>query len=220
MDKLESRNLTSNLTILYCVSQVEFNDSGIINPKKLMEKRTVMLSTPKSHHCSTVSTQFILRLSLVFLCFIAFETTATEFIGRATCINCHSEQNTQWSGSHHDLAMQLANNGTVLGDFDSATLSVFGVTSSFCKKEGKFIVRTDGPDGQLQDYEIKYAFGVNPLQQYLVEFPGGRLQALSLTWDARPKEQGGQRWFHLYPDEKIDHNDELDRKSTRLNSSH
>ena len=44
-----------------------------------------------------------------------------------------------------------------------------------------------------------YTFGVEPLQQYLIELPGGRLQALGIAWDARPKEQGGQRWFHLYP---------------------
>lgn len=168
-----------------------------------------MLSMPKSHQCSTVLTQFKLNVCFVLLCFIAFETTAAEFIGRTTCINCHSEQNTQWSGSHHDLAMQLTNDNTVLGDFNNATISVFGITSSFFKKDGKFMVRTDGPDGKLQDYEIKYTFGVDPLQQYLIEFPGGRLQALSLTWDSRPKEQDGQRWFHLYPDEKIDHNDEL-----------
>jgi hypothetical protein len=32
---------------------------------------------------------------------------------------------------------------------------------------------------------------------------------LSIAWDARPAESGGQRWFHLYPDERIDHRDEL-----------
>ena len=62
---------------------------------------------------------------------------------------------------------------------------------------------TDGPDGKLADYEIKYTFGVHPLQQYLIELPGGRLQALSIAWDARPKAQGGQRWFHLYPGQNI-----------------
>ena len=46
---------------------------------------------------------------------------------------------------------------------------------------------------------IKYTFGVYPLQQYLIELPGGRLQALGVAWDARPKAEGGQRWFHLYP---------------------
>ena len=41
----------------------------------------------------------------------------------------------------------------------------------------------------------------DPLQQYLIEFPDGRLQALSIAWDSWPKDVGGQRWFHLYPDE-------------------
>jgi predicted CXXCH cytochrome family protein len=71
------------------------------------------------------------------------------------------------------------------------------------------MIRTDGPDGKLADFEIKYTFGVAPLQQYLIEFPGGRYQALSIAWDARPKGEGGQRWFHLYPGERIDHRDQL-----------
>jgi len=51
------------------------------------------------------------------------------------------------------------------------------------------MVRTDGPDGKLHDYEIKYTFGVVPLQQYLIEFPDGRLQALGIAWDSRPAEE-------------------------------
>jgi len=132
-----------------------------------------------------------------------------QYVGRTICAECHPQQNTQWAGSHHDLAMQPANAETVLGDFDNATLTQYGVTSSFFRKENRFIVRTEGGDGELHDYEIKYTFGVDPLQQYLIEFPGGRLQALSIAWDARPEAQGGQRWFHLHPDEKIAHDDEL-----------
>jgi hypothetical protein len=70
-------------------------------------------------------------------------------------------------------------------------------------------VRTDGSDGALADFDVKYTFGVYPLQQYLVEFPDGRVQALSIAWDARPKKEGGQRWFHLYPNERVTHDDEL-----------
>jgi len=33
--------------------------------------------------------------------------------------------------------------------------------------------------------------------------PGGRLQALEIAWDSRPRERGGQRWFFLYPGQKI-----------------
>ena len=75
------------------------------------------------------------------------------------------------------------------------------MNSGFFRRDGKFFIRTDGPDGQLADFEVKYTFGIAPLQQYLVELPGGRLQAVSVTWDARPREQGGQRWFRQYPNE-------------------
>jgi Flp pilus assembly protein TadD len=71
------------------------------------------------------------------------------------------------------------------------------------------MVRTDGPDGAHHDYEIRFTFGVTPLQQYLIAFPDGRLQALSVAWDSRPASEGGQRWFHLYPDEPIRHDDIL-----------
>jgi tetratricopeptide (TPR) repeat protein len=135
--------------------------------------------------------------------------SAPEFVGRAACAGCHAEQDRLWQGSHHDLAMQEANEETVLGDFHDAPFRKDGVVSRFFRRDGRFLVNTDGPDGRLADFEIKYTFGVTPLQQYLVELPGGRLQALSITWDSRPKSQGGQRWFHLYPNEKIDHTDEL-----------
>ena len=50
-----------------------------------------------------------------------------------------------------------------------------------------------------------------------VEFPDGRLQALSIAWDSRPKDQGGQHWFHLYPNEEIRHDDVL--HWTKLNQN-
>ncbi len=137
------------------------------------------------------------------------ENDPADMVGRSVCAGCHEDQVALWSGSHHDLAMQPANGETVLGDFNNADVTQFGVTSTFYRKDGQYRVRTEGPDGKLHDYEIKYTFGVQPLQQYLVEFPGGRLQVLSLAWDTRPKAAGGQRWFHLYPDEKIAHDDEL-----------
>ena len=105
--------------------------------------------------------------------------------------------------------MQAATPATVLGDFADAKLDHFGVVTTFSRAGDKFMVRTDGPDGALHDYEIAYTFGVYPLQQYLIAMPGGRLQALGIAWDSRPKEQGGQRWFHLYPDQKLPPGDRL-----------
>jgi tetratricopeptide (TPR) repeat protein len=105
--------------------------------------------------------------------------------------------------------MQDANAQTVLGNFDRSRFSYAGVTSTFFTRDGKFFVNTDGPGGTLADYEVKYTFGVTPLQQYLIEFPGGRYQALGIAWDTRPKGAGGQRWFHLYPNENVDYTDQL-----------
>ena len=131
------------------------------------------------------------------------------YVGRASCASCHQQEYERWQRSHHDQAMQEASAETVLGDFDDATFAYAGVTSTFFKRGGTFFVRTDGPDGTLQDYEIAYTFGVTPLQQYLIAFPGGRYQTLGIAWDTRPRDEGGQRWFHLYPDDAIDHEDPL-----------
>jgi predicted CXXCH cytochrome family protein len=126
------------------------------------------------------------------------------FVDDHACARCHEAAYREWSGSHHDQAMQPANEKTVLGNFNDARITHFGVTSRFFTRGGKFFVNTEGSDGKPADFEIKYTFGVDPLQQYLIEFPGGRLQSLTIAWDTVKK-----RWFSLYPDEKIPPGDSL-----------
>lgn len=149
----------------------------------------------------------------LFLCAIVFcATTANAdntFTGSETCRGCHAEEHALWRGSHHDLAMQLPSSDTVLGNFDNATFTYNNITTRFFRKGDKYMVSTDGEDGKTQDFEVAYVFGFTPLQQYLLPLSRGRLQALSIAWDARPEAEGGQRWYHLYPDEKIDFKDPL-----------
>ena len=146
------------------------------------------------------------------------ETQATlTFVGSETCAGCHRGEAERWRTSQHKHAMAHANEASVLGDFSDATFDYYGVRSRFFRQDGKFLVETDGPDGKLATFEVKYTFGLDPLQQYLIEFPDGRLQALSIAWDSRPKDQGGQRWFHLYPNEEIKHDDIL--HWTKLNQN-
>lgn len=132
-----------------------------------------------------------------------------SYVGVNACRECHQEQFRSWKGSHHDMAMQHATPDTVLGDFADASFDYFGTRTDFFKQDGRFMVRTDGPDGKPTEYQVEYTFGVFPLQQYLVAFPGGRYQAIPIAWDSRPKDAGGQRWFHLYPGERIVHTDQL-----------
>lgn len=142
---------------------------------------------------------------------------AAKFVGSPTCAGCHQTEAQLWQSSQHKHAMDHASEASVLGDFSGTDFDYFGTRSRFFRNDGKFLVETDGPDGKLATFEVKYTFGVSPLQQYLIEFPDGRLQALSIAWDSRPKEKGGQRWFHLYPDQPIRHDDIL--HWTKLNQN-
>lgn len=164
------------------------------------------------------SAKLVLALAACFWSMAASAGEITpQYVGRAQCAACHAEENARWTGSHHDLAMQEATDASVLGDFNDVSFEQFGVISRFYRQDGKFMVRTDGPDGELRDYPIEYTFGVFPLQQYLIEFPGGRLQALDIGWDSRPKEQGGQRWIHLHPADPVRHDDVLHWTGPNLN---
>jgi len=136
-------------------------------------------------------------------------TPERSYVGAERCATCHPAETERWLGSDHDLAMQPATGPTVLGNFDDARFVWKGQTTSFHHRDGKYVIRTQGPDGEMADFDVAYTFGVEPLQQYLVPLPGGRLQAFGVAWDSRPATAGGQRWFHLYPDEDLKPGDAL-----------
>lgn len=116
------------------------------------------------------------------------------FTGTNSCIECHQVEFDLWKDSDHARAMDLATDQSVLGDFNNARLDYNGFQNRFFKKDNKFYVYTQGPGGHAGEFEISYTFGVRPLQQYLVEFPGGKLQCLPIAWDTEKKQ-----WYHLVP---------------------
>ncbi len=137
---------------------------------------------------------FSILLSVVFSCNRVehFRVVDPQFEGSKSCIECHEKEYALWVGSDHDNAMDTAIAETVLGDFNNAEFTRNGFTSRFYSRNGKYYVYTKGPGGVPGEFQIAYTFGVRPLQQYLVPFPGGRLQCLQITWDTEQK-----RWYHL-----------------------
>jgi tetratricopeptide (TPR) repeat protein len=138
------------------------------------------------------------------------------FVGRSSCVECHQKEAEAYRDSHHDLAMDLATDETVLADFDNATFENDGIVSRMFKEGDKFMIHTEGEDGEMRDFHVKYVFGVEPLQQYMIEFDRTsdmpedeipRVQVLRISWDTAKKE-----WFYLRPpdvDDKLAPDDPL-----------
>ena len=134
----------------------------------------------------------------------AGDTLDARYVDNGQCLGCHAAEASRWAGSHHAHAMAPATADSVRGDFNDSRFSHQGITSRFFRRDDKFFVHTDGPDGRLADFEIKYSFGVEPLQQYLIDIGDGRLQPLQIAWNTQTK-----KWFHLLPHEKAPPGDVL-----------
>jgi predicted CXXCH cytochrome family protein len=134
----------------------------------------------------------------------ALDSDTSTFVGREKCVECHLGAYGKWYGSDHDLAMAVASDSTVVGDFNDTTLEHDGVTSRFYTRDGGYFVHTEGPGGEMAEFEVAYTFGFEPLQQYLIPFPGGRLQTLGVAWDTERDE-----WFDVYPDDDFPPDDWL-----------
>ncbi len=126
------------------------------------------------------------------------EGEVAEYVGRGRCVGCHPQPSELWASSDHAQAMDLATPDKVLGDFNDRQFEHFGVVSKIFRRGDEFFMTTDNREGKLETFRIKYVLGYRPLQQYLVEFPDGRVQCLPVAWDTV-----GKRWFHLYPNEPI-----------------
>lgn len=129
--------------------------------------------------------------------------TAAHFAGSAACVSCHQVETEKWQQSDHHRAMEIASKQTVLGNFNNSKFNYFGRDTFFTRQNDQFLVKTENQDGKMETFTVSYTLGYKPLQQYLVKFPDGRIQTLPFAWDTRSKEQGGQRWFHLYPNDNI-----------------
>lgn len=150
----------------------------------------------------------LVRLITYFFSVLFIQSiSASDYVGSTACKNCHNNTYNAWQGSHHQLAMQHASEETVLANFDNISFNFRGKTNRLFRKDDQFWVNIEGADGEFHDYQVRYTFGFKPLQQYMVEFEDGRIQLIPFSWDSRPENQGGQRWYHLYP--KIKQTDEF-----------
>jgi len=140
---------------------------------------------------------------------VSASPTPPTYVGTEVCARCHQSEAQAHRGSDHDRAIEVPSPDSVEAPFAGEAFAHDGVTTTFSSNAQGYFVTTPGADGKPSKWRVAYTFGFEPLQQYLVDAGRGRLQALTVAWDARPKAQGGQRYFSLYPGERLVPTDEL-----------
>lgn len=113
------------------------------------------------------------------------------YVSDLDCAGCHAEAYKAWQGSHHFHAMEVADEASVRGDFGDTVFADAHTRYRFVRRKGRHVIEATAAGGTVE-HEVRYTFGWEPLQQYLVEGPRGRLQALTVAWDTERR-----RWFDL-----------------------
>src|SRR5271170_440164 len=116
------------------------------------------------------------------------------------CVACHAQEVAEWEGSHHANANRLFNPQTDSAAFrQGGTFSASGSKTILQNNDGVISIALVKPDGAREVYHPEAVIGVTPLMQYLVPFPGGRLQTLNMSFDPRKSE-----WFDMQaPDVRV-----------------
>jgi hypothetical protein len=146
---------------------------------------------------------FMLLAFLLIGFWSSARASSNQYIGSDSCQSCHQAEHQQWQTSDHHKAMQLPNDATVLGDFANKTVEFHNITTRFFIENNRYFIKTQNRQGQIQTFPVSYTFGFDPLQQYILDTGNGHMQAFNIAWDTRTNTNGGQRWFHLQPNEPI-----------------
>ncbi len=143
----------------------------------------------------------LLKLVLCYF-LVCFSLASWANTQAENCVACHQQAVSDWKLSDHAKAMDTATDKSVLGDFSGVTVTHLSQTARFFKQNNQFKISfTEGE--KTTEYTVAYTFGHYPLQQYLIETRDNRYQVFPFSWDSRPKEQGGQNWYPVYPDEDV-----------------
>jgi tetratricopeptide (TPR) repeat protein len=120
-----------------------------------------------------------------------------EYAGSASCRECHAAQYEPWSISNHGLAERPPRDDLDAPAFHPPrTFSHGNQTTEVRQRDGRREVVTLGLGGKPEPFTVERVIGHEPLRQYLVSAPGGRLQTLEASYDPKRNE-----WFNVYGDE-------------------
>jgi tetratricopeptide (TPR) repeat protein len=119
------------------------------------------------------------------------------YAGSASCKNCHEEAYDLWKTSNHALAERRLAAARDEPAFQPSRTFQHGTQHTDVGfANGQYQVVALGPAKRYEPFTVERVIGHDPLRQFLVQFPGGRYQALEASYDPRANE-----WFNVYGNE-------------------
>jgi Flp pilus assembly protein TadD len=120
-----------------------------------------------------------------------------RYVGSAVCAECHTEQAGAWSDSLHAWAMKPADPDTVSASFTGGPVaSGEGFVGEPQRDGDRLVVDVVREDAGRDRHVLRYLLGHRPIEQHLVERPGGRWQPLPIGFDT-----GRREWFDIFQDD-------------------
>ncbi len=120
-----------------------------------------------------------------------------DYAGSASCRECHAEAYELWKTSNHGLAEREPLAALDANAFQPPRTFQHGTQhSDVFTTNGQYHVVALGPAKRYEAFAVERVIGHDPLRQFLVKFPGGRLQTLEASYDPRSNE-----WFNVYGSE-------------------
>ncbi len=119
----------------------------------------------------------------------SYQVEAFAEFGPRSCAECHPNEYADWRGSHHDLANRriVAREDMLAFLTSPAVYEKDGERFRLHQRAGEFYLEVRH-QGVTEDYPIVGLLGVDPLYNFLVAFPDGRVQSTTLGWDVHEKE--------------------------------
>jgi len=113
-----------------------------------------------------------------------------QYAGSQTCKECHAEAHAAWQNSHHGMAERNYDAAMDGEAFEPKRTLKHGKQESetFLDADGLAKVLTLGKEGERRAYPVVRIIGHDPLRQFLIPAPGGRLQTCDVSWDPNKKE--------------------------------
>ena len=123
--------------------------------------------------------------------------TYARYAGSSTCRECHEEAQRRWETSNHGLAERDFRADLDRPAFDPPRVFRHASQTSEARyQNGRYELVTLGFGTNRQPYQLVRVIGNDPLRQFLIARPRGRLQVTEVAWDPRTNQ-----WFDVYGNE-------------------